>query len=99
MGTSLRLSAKRPRTRISPSATSRVALLAEEKRIALDPSESVNGIIQTMRCLCECATIDGFVKDVFDNVTKSWPADQTTSFQKAMTRILPAVWPKALQQP
>jgi len=74
------------------------ALFDEERSITSDEGENIQGDIKALQCKCECATVDKFVGEVFADTVSGWPADQTLEFQRAMTRIMPAVWPKALRK-
>jgi hypothetical protein len=74
------------------------ALQDEERNVTFNPGENILGDIKALQCKCECATVDKFVGQVFADATKSWPPDQTLEFQRAMTRIMPSFWPKALQK-
>jgi hypothetical protein len=82
----------------APSTTTNNALFAEERAAALDTDESLSGILKALQCVCSCATIDTFTEKVFADATSSWSAPQRDAFQKAMTRIIPAVWPKKLHK-
>jgi Domain of unknown function (DUF4157) len=74
------------------------ALFDEERNITGAEGENIQGDIKALKCKCECDTVDKFVGQVFTDATSGWPADQTLEFQRAMTRIMPKVWPKALQK-
>jgi len=82
----------------SPSPRNAELLFNEERKIATHPSESISGIIQGLQCQCECGTVDTFIVKVFNDGVSGWPADQTEEFQKAMTRLMPAIWPASLQK-
>jgi len=82
----------------SPSPRNAELLFNEERKIATHPSESISGIIQGLQCQCECGTVETFVTKVFNDGVSGWPADQTEEFQKAMTRLMPAIWPASLQK-
>ena len=82
----------------SPSPTSAQTLFDAERKIALDPGESINGILQALQCKCNCATVETFAVKVFNDATAAWAADQKDEFQKAMTRMIPGVWPTPLKK-
>jgi hypothetical protein len=85
----------------SPTAANHALLHQIELRIALNPDESIRGILQALMCKCSCSTVAAFTEKVVKGVTGSWPEDQTNKFLEAMTRILPSWWPKTndLQRP
>lgn len=78
----------------NPSA----ALFAEEREQATGQGESLQGAIRTLKCGCSCATTDTFTTKAVNETIAGWPAPQTLAFFQAMTRIIPADWPKALQR-
>jgi hypothetical protein len=82
----------------SPSPRNAELLFNEERKIATHPSESISGIIQGLQCQCECGTVESFITKTFNDGVSGWPADQTEEFQKAMTRLMPAIWPASLQK-
>jgi hypothetical protein len=82
----------------APSSETQAALIDEERSAALNKDESLKGIISALKCVCSCGTVDTFTEKVFNDATSTWAAAQKTEFQKAMTRIMPSVWPKSLQK-
>jgi hypothetical protein len=80
-------------------ATGKGDVMFEEERFVTSAAgENIQGDIQALQCKCECGTVDDFVAKVFADATSAWPADQKLEFQRAMTRIMSPVWPKALQK-
>jgi hypothetical protein len=74
------------------------AAAADPARVRLDnwfssvitnPSESIRGILKSMRCRCDCAAVDAWVRDTFDFVTSSWTPAEKTAFN---TELRKAVW-------
>jgi hypothetical protein len=85
-------------TKSAPGAASNDAMFEYERNVTLDSGESIKGVIQALKCKCECGTVDKFTVNVFNEATSAWAADQKDEFQKAMTRIMPSFWPTALQK-
>jgi len=54
-----------------------------------NPSESIRGILKTMRCRCDCAEVNAWVIDTFNFVSSSWTAAERTAFN---TELRKAVW-------
>jgi len=81
-----------------PGASSQQAMEKEEKNVVESPGESIRGDIMALQCKCECATVDKWVEITFRDATGAWPPDQKDEFQRAMTKKMPAVWPKSLQK-
>ena len=69
----------------------------EETHVVESKGESIRGNIMAMQCKCECATVDKWVESVFKDTTGAWAPAQREEFKRAMTKRMPAVWPKSLQ--
>lgn len=57
--------------------------------VITNPSESIQGILKTMRCACDCSEVDAWVIDTFNFVASSWTAAERTAFNTELRR---AVW-------
>jgi hypothetical protein len=45
-----------------------------------NPSESIEGALKSLRCKCDCAHVDAFVKQTFAFVSSSWTATEKSTF-------------------
>ena len=85
-------------TESSPGKASKLALEAAGQEIATRSGESLLGILRRLKCTCECATVDTFTEQVFNDATSAWKPAARTQFLSAMTDFIPGFWPRALHK-
>ena len=49
-----------------------------------NPGESIEGALTKMRCSCDCAEVDAFVKQTFAFVSASWTVPEKTAFNTVL---------------
>lgn len=51
-----------------------------------NPFESIEGALKSMRCKCDCAHVDAFVRQTFTFVSSSWTAAERTAFNTELRK-------------
>jgi hypothetical protein len=67
-----------------PADRSRTRLANYFTNAISNPFESIEGALKTMRCKCDCAHVDAFVKQTFAFVSSSWSATEKTTFNSEL---------------
>jgi hypothetical protein len=71
-------------------------LFNEELNQAFNRDEGIVGSIQGLQCACSCASVDTLVTQTINLAMAGWTPRQQLAFLRAMTRIMPSFWPRAL---
>lgn len=58
-----------------------------------NPHESIQGALTTMRCACDCAEVNAFVRQTFNHVSASWTAGERTVFNTRLRAEATLHWP------
>jgi hypothetical protein len=59
-----------------------------------NPGESIEGILTTIRCKCDCGDADAFIKETFKFVSSSWSITQKDAFNAELRKPARALgWP------
>ncbi len=64
------------------------------RSVITDPTESIRGVLTTMRCACGCTEVNAFVRQTFGFVSSSWTAAERNAFNAELRRPAWALyWP------
>lgn len=64
-----------------------------------NPRESLSGALKAMRCTCDCAQVNAYVRDVFNRVASSWSVAERIAFNRELRNARWNVAPHNLNWP
>jgi len=71
-------------TGVSSSHPARIRLRDWFEHAITNEYESISGALRAMKCACECADVDSYIRDTFNVTTRGWTEKEQNVFNKVL---------------